>query len=87
MPDIITKPKSLKSWKLSEEEYDRVLLPKIINRWSDRRLSALYKIVVLGSKQSDIAKELSVSRSTINKMLHTAYGIYRDSVLPTLIIR
>lgn len=87
MPDIITKPKPLKSWKLSEEEYDRVLLPKIINRWSDRRLSALYKIVVLGFKQSDIAKELSVSRSTINKMVQTAYGIYRDSVLPTLIIR
>lgn len=86
MADICTKPKPFKNWRLTDDEYERVLLPKIINSWSDKRLSALYKIIVLGEKQSDIAKDLSVSRSTINKMVKTAYGIYRDSVVTTLII-
>lgn len=86
MADITSKPKPFKSWRLSDDEYKRVLLPKIINRWSDKRLSALYKIIVIGEKQSDIAKDLGVSRSNINRMVQTAYSIYRDSVVTTLII-
>lgn len=86
MVDVLKKQNPLRKWRLSEEEYNYVLLPKIINRWSDKRLSALYKIVVLGVKQIEIANELGVPRSNVNKMLKTAYGIYRESVVSTLII-
>lgn len=84
MVDAYRKQYTLRKWRLSDEEYESVLLPKIINRWSDKRLSALYKIVVLGVKQIEIANELGVPRSNINKMVKTAYGIYRDYLLSTL---
>lgn len=86
MPTISSKPKRFMRWKLSDDEYSRVLLPKIINRWGDTQLDALYKIIVLGEKQSQLAKEMGVSRSAVNNMVQKAYNIYRESVISTLII-
>lgn len=86
MPITCSKPKRFMRWRLSDEEYSRVLLPKIINRWGDVQLKSLYQIVVLGKKQSDIAREMNVSRSAISNMVRRAYTIYSESVISTLII-
>lgn len=86
MPSLNSKPKRFMRWKLSDDEYSRVLLPKIINRWGDTQLNALYKIIVLGQKQSHIAREMGVSRSAINNLVQKAYNLYRESVISTLII-
>lgn len=82
----VSRSKRFKRWRLTDEEYSRVLLPKIINGWSDRRLDALYKIVVVGERQSDIAKELGVSRAAICNMVRTAYTIYSEAVISTLLL-
>lgn len=80
------KHQPYRNWRLSDDEYNRVLLPKIINGWSERRQEALYKIIVLGERQADMARQLGVSRVTINTLVRTAYGIYRDSVVQSLIM-